>query len=183
LPKEGQLDLVTVVESIRTLLVTFSDLGIEINCCVRIARSCSEDVIDNPEISSQLRFPVGVQQNNAILPCCKDSVPFRFSVDGTFNRDILLFDKSETTCKIFRVVVGIVPRVHRGKQFLEVDVTILNDGSPNRPCKRLSQVLRSHPVDNSINFLPVGTPKTPCSPQVGIVKGLAPKLLEMRHRI
>jgi len=146
---------------------------------MRIARRRSEDIIDDPEVSSQLRFSVGVQQGDPILPRCKYTVPFRFSVDRAFDRDILFLDKSEATREIFRIVIGIVPRVHRSEQFLEVDVAILDDGFPNRSCKRLGEVLCSHPINDSINLFLVGAPETPGSPQVGIIKSSAPKLLKM----
>jgi hypothetical protein len=52
LSEEGQLDLVTVVEAIWALLVTFSNFGVKTNCCVRITRSSPKYITDDPEIPS-----------------------------------------------------------------------------------------------------------------------------------
>jgi hypothetical protein len=94
-----------------------------------------------------------INQYNSRAPSSEDSKPFGFGSKGTLSRSLLLLDECIASAKVSRLVVVVVPFVHRSKEFLEVDKVVLDNRAPDRAGNGISEWLYLHKIDKGVDGL------------------------------
>jgi hypothetical protein len=88
---------------------------------------------------------------------------------------MILLDQCIASPKIFKIVPMVIPWFSRCKNFLKVNILVMNDELPDRPGERLDKGLCLQQVDNPIDSISpssVSPLETPGLFEVGILRNV-----------
>jgi hypothetical protein len=135
------------------LRVFIPGLCVESNGDHGIMRDSTEEICNHPEVARELDCPMWVKETYSRPPCSEDTSPVSLGLDCPLGRRVLLFDQSETSGKVLRLILVIVASAECRVQFLEVHKVVLDNEPPDCAGQWIDHGLQLHDIDDGVERL------------------------------